>query len=146
VRAAWFLRSRQMLLSIRFWLAITGYDSKDESLSNRLLLGYIVVFFGVWGLAVLALITSGVSQGLLMISPTQPVHAAYLVSLAAVTGWSLSHALQRGGCRPGLLYPGLTPGGGILLAAGPMVHHRGAVLGDGGRLRLLFRRDRGWSG
>jgi hypothetical protein len=98
VRAAWFLRSRQMLLSIRFWLAITGYDSKDESLSNRLLLGYIVVFFGVWGLAVLALITSGVSQGLLMISPTQPVHAAYLISLAAVTGWwlwGLAGAVRR---------------------------------------------------
>jgi hypothetical protein len=87
VKAAWFLRSRQLQASLRFWLAITGYNSRDRSFSNRLYFVYLVIFFSLWGLALLALVSSAALQGLQMLSPTNPVFAAAAGLGLLLSGW-----------------------------------------------------------
>jgi hypothetical protein len=52
--AAWYIRSRQMATEFRFWLAITGYNPRDHSFSQRLYLVYAAVFFTIWSFAVLS--------------------------------------------------------------------------------------------
>ena len=39
MRAAWLVRSRQMVSDFAFWLAIIGYNRRDRSLSHRIYLG-----------------------------------------------------------------------------------------------------------
>jgi hypothetical protein len=56
--AVWMLRKKQVLSSIRYWLSITGYDSRDQSLLMRIYLLYLVAFFSVWVLAVIFLLSS----------------------------------------------------------------------------------------
>ena len=102
MNAAWYIRSRQLGRAARFWLAITGYDSKDHSLSNRIYLLYLVIFFSIWGLAVLALLTSAAAKLLLIFSPTQPARiAAWITTLILLAWWlwSLFEAAWRSPIR-----------------------------------------------
>lgn len=87
MKAAWYLRSQQIFVSLRFWVAITGYDIHDRSRSGQLYLLYLLGFFGVWGLAMLALIASAVARGLLLIAPGQPALAAAVILAAALFVW-----------------------------------------------------------
>ena len=89
MNAVWFVRSRQLAQSLRFWLAITGYDPRDPSTSNRIYLLYLVVFFSLWFFIVLALTTSTLSQALLFIAPSQPVWAASAAAAFCLAGWWL---------------------------------------------------------
>jgi hypothetical protein len=56
------LRFKQAKSKLRFWLTAIGYDTSDHSATNRLYLIYLVVFFSIWGLMVVALLSSVVAQ------------------------------------------------------------------------------------
>jgi hypothetical protein len=50
------VRMRQLASRMRFWTAIVGYDPRDRSLSHHIYLVYVIIFFSLWGFAMLALI------------------------------------------------------------------------------------------
>ena len=50
------VRTRELLSRMRFWTAIVGYDPHDHSISHRLYLIYVVIFFSLWGFSVLVLL------------------------------------------------------------------------------------------
>lgn len=87
--AAWYLRARQYLATVQWWVSITGYDHDDKSFNNRAYLIYLVLFFGVWGLAVLGLVTSAAAQGLLLLAPDAPVALSAELAVAALLAWWL---------------------------------------------------------
>lgn len=87
--AAWYLRARQYLATVQWWVSITGYDHDDKSFNNRAYLLYLVLFFGVWGLAVLGLVTSAAAQGLLLLAPDSPVALSAELAVAALLAWWL---------------------------------------------------------
>ncbi len=64
MRATWFVRSRQMRTRFAFWLSLIGYNLRDRSLSQKIYLGYAIVFFSIWGFAVLSLL-AGVTSSFL---------------------------------------------------------------------------------
>jgi hypothetical protein len=100
--AAWYLRSRQLRRYIRFWVLITGYDINDRSISNQIYLLYLFIFFGIWGMAMLSLITSGVAQFLIGIAPGRPLEMASAIACVVMGGWwlwSLSGAARRSPIR-----------------------------------------------
>jgi hypothetical protein len=87
--AAWFIRSRQMATEFRFWLAITGYNPRDRSLSQRIYLVYAAVFFSIWGFAVLSMLAAAAAGLLTGISPAAPLTAAAGLSVLALAAWGL---------------------------------------------------------
>jgi hypothetical protein len=87
LNAAWFIHGKTLRREIRFWLAITGYDLNDRSSSNRIYLLYLVLFFSVWGLSLMALITSGVAQFLTGLSPLHPFQGAVQLAVIAILLW-----------------------------------------------------------
>jgi hypothetical protein len=89
VNAAWFIRSRQMATEFRFWLAITGYNPRDRSLSQRIYLVYAAVFFSIWGFAVLSMLAAAAAGLLTGITPSAPVTAAAGLSTLALAVWGL---------------------------------------------------------
>jgi hypothetical protein len=98
MKAAWFLRSRQLRWSIRYWVVITGYDINDKSVSNRIYLFYLVIFLALWGLSVLALFTSTTAQILQSFPSLQPALASVKITslvLLAWWLWKLYSAAQR---------------------------------------------------
>ena len=89
MRAVWFIHGKTLRRELRFWLAITGYDLNDRSSSNRIYLLYLVLFFSIWGLTVLALITSAVAQLLTSLYPAHPYQAAVQMAIVALLAWWL---------------------------------------------------------
>lgn len=88
MRAAWFLRSRQMRWAMSWWLAITGYNTDDASITNRIYLFYLVIFFAIWGLVVLAFFTSAVAQFITALG-AQPAWATARAGVLALLAWWL---------------------------------------------------------
>ncbi|MCL4559446.1 MAG: hypothetical protein M1281_02380 [Chloroflexi bacterium] len=98
MNAVWFVRSRQINRSISWWLAITGYKTSDRSFSNRIYFVYLVIFFAIWGLTVLALVTSTVAEGLQAFDPARPVWLAAQITVVVFLAWwlwSLFEASRR---------------------------------------------------
>ncbi len=56
MKAVWLVRSRELASRIRFWTSLVGYDPRDHSLGQKIYLFYLVIFFTLWGFAVLALL------------------------------------------------------------------------------------------
>ncbi len=56
MKAIQLVRIRELAARMRFWTAIVGYDPRDHSVSHRLYLVYVVIFFGLWGFSVLTLL------------------------------------------------------------------------------------------
>jgi len=56
MKAIWFVRSKELAGRFRFWTAIVGYDPRDRSLNQNIYLIYVVIFFSIWGFAMLALL------------------------------------------------------------------------------------------
>ncbi len=53
-RALHRLRTRQETSELRYWLFLSAYDLQDKSLSNKLYLVYLLVFYGFLTLVGLA--------------------------------------------------------------------------------------------
>ncbi len=116
MKAAWFIHSKTLRRDMRFWLAITGYDLNDRSSSNRIYLLYVVVFFSLWGLTVLSMITSGVAQFLTSISPAHPYELAVMVAGGALLAWWLWSLYQVARRCP----INFTPDDALLICATPV--------------------------
>jgi hypothetical protein len=56
MKAVWFVRSKELAGRLRFWTAMVGYDPRDRSLNQNIYLMYVVIFFSIWGFAMLALL------------------------------------------------------------------------------------------
>jgi hypothetical protein len=87
--AAWFLRSRQLRWSIRYWIAITGYDINDQSFTNRIYSFYLIIFFALWGLSVLALFSSASAQVIQLLAPLQPALFSVKITSLVLFSWFL---------------------------------------------------------
>ena len=59
IKAINFLISKQDYSDLRYWLALVSYDPEEKGFSNRVYLLYLVVFFAIWFLIVLAWLASG---------------------------------------------------------------------------------------
>ena len=94
MRAAWFVRTRQMETRFKFWLAIIGYNKNDRSLSHKLYLVYAVVFFILWGFAVLTLLASSGAVLLNWLNPADPVQAAVRLAWLALLAWGVYTLFQ----------------------------------------------------
>ncbi len=92
MKAVWLVRSRQLNTRMRFWTAIVGYDPRDRSVTHLLYLIYVIVFFSIWGFAMLALIAEPVTWVLSFFKGYSPVQAAILL----VTIILLTDVLWRG--------------------------------------------------
>ncbi|MGE5224368.1 MAG: hypothetical protein ACM3PY_18170 [Omnitrophica WOR_2 bacterium] len=91
MNAVWSVRSRQLARKFRFWLAITGYDPNDHSLSQKLYLVYALIFFTAWGFSVLALLSSEAAV-LLRGMGLAPAQAAVAITLLLILFWNLAAA------------------------------------------------------
>jgi hypothetical protein len=89
--AVWFVRLRQLESRMRFWTAIVGYDPRDRSLSHNIYLVYVIIFFSLWGFAVLALMADLGAGVLSLFRGTSPIQSAILLT----TGILLADVLLR---------------------------------------------------
>jgi hypothetical protein len=100
MKAVWLVRSRQLESRMRFWTAIVGYNPRDRSLSQRIYLIYVVIFFSLWGFAVLALLAS-LGAGLLsLLNSSSPVQAAASVMTVVLLADALLRAYKAAVSSP----------------------------------------------
>jgi hypothetical protein len=97
MKAIWLARSSELASRMRFWTAIVGYDPRDHSLSHRLYLVYVVIFFSLWGFSILVLLADVGTWILSFLGGLPPAIAAVTI-LAVVL---LLDAVGRGykACR-----------------------------------------------
>lgn len=74
-RALHRLRTRQETSELRYWLFLSAYDLQDKSLSNKLYLVYLLVFYGFLTLVGLAFFAQGASKSFLIMGISQPAPA-----------------------------------------------------------------------
>src|SRR5512137_842411 len=92
MKAVWWVRLRQLTSQMRFWAAIVGYDPHDHSLRQAIYLVYVVIFFSIWGFAVLALLANLGSGLLSLIESLSPSMASIMILTAVL----LVYAVIRG--------------------------------------------------
>ena len=81
MNAVWLVRLRQVASRMRFWTAIVGYDPRDHSLSQHIYLIYVIIFFCLWGFAMLALIADLGTGVLTLFKGFSPIQAAILLTI-----------------------------------------------------------------
>ena len=77
-----FLRGRQEYSDLRYWLSLVNYAPEERTLSNRLYLVYLIVFFTIWVFVVLlyaATVLVNVIQLIGAIPPVTLIAAILLV-------------------------------------------------------------------
>jgi hypothetical protein len=88
MRAVWLVRGRELAGRLRFWTAIVGYDPRNRSVGQSIYLVYVVIFFSIWGLAVLAFLADLGAGLLLMVGSGSPESTAVrLITLAMLAGF-----------------------------------------------------------
>jgi hypothetical protein len=89
MRAVWLVRSRQLAARFRFWLALFGYDPRDDSISHKIYLVYAAIFYLLWGFMVLTLLADGTAQLLAATGMASSSHAALSLAIAGLLAWTL---------------------------------------------------------
>jgi hypothetical protein len=97
MKAIQLVRLHELAARMRFWTAIVGYDPRDHSISHKLYLVYLVIFFSLWGFSILALLADVGIWILSSFSGLPPIQAAIFILAAGM----LFDALLRGykACR-----------------------------------------------
>ena len=93
-----WLRSRQEVCELNFWLSIVAYDPNDESLNNRLYLVYLVLFFSVWIFVTLTFFASGSAMLLSLLNAQDPGKTVVVLMGIVLVIWNLVrlyNALRR---------------------------------------------------
>jgi hypothetical protein len=93
-----WLRGRQEIGELNFWLTVVSYDPNDESFSNRLYLVYLVLFFSVWIFVTLTFFASGSAMLLPLLNAQYPGKAAVVLMGSILAIWNmvrLYNALKR---------------------------------------------------
>jgi hypothetical protein len=85
---------------MRFWTAIVGYNPRDRSLSQRIYLIYVVIFFSLWGFAVLALLANLGAGVLSLFKGLSPAMAATVITAVALLADALLRGYQSGRRSP----------------------------------------------
>lgn len=99
----WLVRSRQIASDLRYWLIVTGYDRNDRSFSQKLYMVYAAAFFGLWGMAMLSLLSQTARSLLAMLGASSvPAGASGLMSLLVLAWWL--YELYRAGQRSPLAF------------------------------------------
>jgi hypothetical protein len=80
MNAVWFVRLRQLASRMRFWTAVVGYNPRDRSLSHSIYLVYVIIFFSLWGFAMLALIADLGARVLSLFKGVSPIQSAILLT------------------------------------------------------------------
>jgi hypothetical protein len=96
MNAVMLVRWRELGGRLRFWIAIVNYDPRDRSLNQILYLIYVVIFFSVWGFALLALLADVAANALSMVSRLSPCTAAIWLFAAILFFKSCVHAFLAG--------------------------------------------------
>lgn len=81
-----WLRSRQEQQEIVFWLS-WAYDTKDKSLSNRLYLLYLIIFFSIWWFIVLVFFAERGASIFTLLAPENPIKAALALEIFIILAW-----------------------------------------------------------
>jgi hypothetical protein len=84
MKAVWLVRSRELARRIRFWTAIVGYDPREHSLSQNLYLIYVMIFFSLWGFAMLALLANQGAKFLSLVPGLSPSEVSVIILLVVV--------------------------------------------------------------
>jgi len=79
MEAVWLVRLSELAGRMRFWTAIVGYNPRDRSLSQGIYLIYVVIFFSLWGFAVLALLASLGAGMLTLVKGLSPAEASTII-------------------------------------------------------------------
>jgi hypothetical protein len=82
--AVWLVQSRKLIAQLEFWLVLVGYDLRKHAFSSRLYVVYVIVFFSIWGFAVLTLLAGFAGQILSALPFDSPLAAAIAVGAAAI--------------------------------------------------------------
>ena len=88
----WMVRSRHLMTRFRFWLIVSGYDPRDNSLTQKIYLVYAGLFWALWIFAVLALAASGMTDVLQALNPGFVAETAVLLLAIGLLGWALYSA------------------------------------------------------
>lgn len=88
--AVCWLRSRQELRELNYWLTFVAYDITDESFSNRIYLIYLVLFFSAWGFVTLTFFASGGETLLRLLNAPNPAAAATSLAMSVLVAWNLA--------------------------------------------------------
>ena len=86
------IRSKQVLSSINYWLAVVGYDIHDRSALTRVYLFYLVAFFSAWTLAVMFFVSNLMANTLSPLLASQGMAFTDIVptiSMLLLVLWSL---------------------------------------------------------
>jgi len=81
-----WLRSRQEQQEIGFWLSL-AYDKNDKSLSNRLYLLYLVIFFSIWWFIILVFFAERGASIFTLLAPANPIKAALALEIIVFLSW-----------------------------------------------------------
>jgi len=88
-----WLRSRQEQQEITFWLS-WAYDTKDKSLSNRLYLLYLIIFFSIWWVIVLVFFAERGASIFMLLAPANPIKAALAFEIVILLFWWIITAFK----------------------------------------------------
>lgn len=103
ISALGWLRCRQEVTELRYWLSLFSYDSRDRSLTNRLYLIYLFIFVGLMVIIGLMFAARGASQMLMLIFPASAANGALLLSLLVLSLFFIYH-LGSGLFKPLLIF------------------------------------------
>lgn len=92
-RAIRLVRSREVMRRLSFWLLVAGLDVRHLSLNDRLYFVYIMVFFALWGFALLALL-AGFAANVISLLAVDPAEATARFGALGLLAW-LTVALWR---------------------------------------------------
>lgn len=82
MKAVWLVASRQLASRLKFWTALVGYNPQEHTIGQGIYLVYVVIFFSLWGFAVLALLADFGARFLSIFTGTQPgLAAATIIAL-----------------------------------------------------------------
>lgn len=89
MRAIHWIRLRQEFHELTYLLSFAAYNPKDRSLTNRLYLVYLFIFFSIWTFVVLVFFASGGAFLLQLLNPNNPSASATFIMTLVLTVWSL---------------------------------------------------------
>jgi hypothetical protein len=79
MKAIWLVRWPELAGRMKFWTSIVGYNPRDRSLGQGIYLIYVLIFFCLWGFAVLALLANLGTGMLSLVHSSSPSMAATLI-------------------------------------------------------------------
>ena len=87
MNAVHWVRTRQEESELTYWLSFVAYKHRDHSITNRIYLLYLVIFFSVWIFVTLTFFANGGAILLRLLNPGNPVRAAIFLEVLLIGIW-----------------------------------------------------------